>query len=407
MAGNMSPPSTPLSKMTPSSSGEPHTPAAKSTLLKSVEALKDLKNADTLGELMSDNGLIFNDKAAFNRYPRFKDKIFDIIRQERGSVMRPGSHKKFEAYLDCYARYNEATFLRKMFPLLMKDGLHLREEGHFTDAEKQQFRQAEYLAYRDFLMDEGIVETADREFLRTMVPSSCNSDCELYMAKVLAKAANMTNPKPDYTFGIKRDQFPRECESMVPEYITALLNIAPGTRHAFLIVEGKPYDGVKAEAENQARRGGATLVHAERTLRGLVEDVADIEGPDEKSFVFSVVMDPDIVEFWVHWYEGKGPEPAGKFHMNRLASRNLVEEEHREDIRRKMHNVMEWGGIHGHRYRDLKALHESIHAFAREKHQMTIATAHAKAGSRSPRKRRRTESSSGQEEEGGSSHGRS
>ena len=156
--------------MTPSSSGEPHTPAAKSTLLKSVEALKDLKNADTLGELMSDNGLTFYDKAAFNRYPRFKDKIFDIIRQERGSVMRPGSHKKFEAYLDCYARYNEATLLRKMFPLLMKDGLHLREGGNFTDAEKQQFGQSEYLAYRDFLMDEGIVETADREFLANHGP---------------------------------------------------------------------------------------------------------------------------------------------------------------------------------------------------------------------------------------------
>lgn len=408
MAGNMSPPSTPLSKITPTTSGEPHTPAAKGAILKSVEALKDLKNADTLGELISDNGLMFDDKAAFNKYTRFKDKIFDIIRPDRDSVIRPGSHKKFEAYLDCYARYNEATFLRKMFPLLMKDGLHLRETGLVMDTEKQQLLgQSEYLEYRDFLIDEGIVETADREFLRTLVPSSCNRDCEIYMAKVLAKAANMTNPRPDYTFGIKRDQFPRESEAMVPEYITALLNIAPGTRHAFLIVEGNPYDGVKAEAENQARRGGATLVHAERILRSLVEDVVDFEGPDEKSFVFSVIMDPDIVEFWVHWYEGKGPGQLGKFHMNRLASRNLVEEDHREDIRHKMHNIMEWGGIYSHRYQDMRVLHESIHAFAREKHQVTLATAYAKANDRSPRKRRRTESSSGQEEEGGSSHGRS
>ena len=89
--------------------------------------------------------------------------------------MRPGSHKKFEAYLDCYARYNKATFLRKMWLLLMKDGLHLRDEGFFTDAEKQQLGQGEYLAYRDFLMDEGIVETADREFLRTLVPAGIAS----------------------------------------------------------------------------------------------------------------------------------------------------------------------------------------------------------------------------------------
>ena len=79
MAGNMSPPSTPLSKVTPTS-GEPHTPVTRGTPFKSVEALKDLKNADTLGELMSDNGLMFDNKAAFNKYPCFKDKIFDIIR---------------------------------------------------------------------------------------------------------------------------------------------------------------------------------------------------------------------------------------------------------------------------------------------------------------------------------------
>ena len=139
MAGNISLPSTPLSKMTLSSSGEPHTPATKSILLKSVEALKDLKNTDTLGEVMGDNGLIFDDKAAFNRDPRFKHKIFDIIRQERDSAMRPRLHKKFEAYLDYYTRYNEATFLRKIFPLLIKDGLYLREEGNFIDIEKQQF----------------------------------------------------------------------------------------------------------------------------------------------------------------------------------------------------------------------------------------------------------------------------
>ncbi len=141
------------------------------------------------------------------------------------------------------------------------------------------------------------MKTTDREFLRTLVPSSCNRECELYLAKVLVKAAGMTNPKLDYTFGLQRDQFPRKSEAMVPEYITALLDIAPGTRHAFLIIEGKPYNGVKAEAKNQAQRRGATLVHAEQILRGLVEDVADIKGPNKKSFIFSVIIDSDIVEF--------------------------------------------------------------------------------------------------------------
>ena len=405
MDGNISPPSTRTS-----SGWGPQTPIVKNRLLKSVGTLKDLKNAHTLGEMMSDYGLSFNDKAAFERYPLFKDKIFNIIGGDRSSGMKPESHKKFEAYLDCYARYNEATFLKKIFPLLMKDGLHLREGGNWTEAEKQQLGQPDYLEYRDFLIDEGIVESADRDFLRTMLPSSCNKECETYMAKVLAKVAGMVNPKPDYTFGIKRDRLPPIPENIVPGYINGLLNIAPGTRHAFLIVEGKPYNGVKADAENQVRRGGATLVNAARTLRGIVEkdadkDDPDADAPDENSFVFSVVMSPDVVEFWVHWYEGKGQRQeadVGKYHMNRLASRNLVEEDNRKDIRRMMHNIMEWGGIHSQRYRDLLDFHKSILAYVQNEHETTIAAAHAKPSSRSPRKRQRPDSSIEQEEEGGS-----
>lgn len=397
----MSPPLTPSSKSAPTSSAEPYTPANNNTPSKSVAGLKDLKNADTVGLMMQTKHLMHNDRVAFNRYPLFKDKVLSIVGANRESPMRPESHKKFEEYLDCYERSNEATFLRKIFPLLMKDGYHLKPEREFRDEERQLFEKRECLAYRDFLMEEGIVDTADREFLETLVPSSCNKDSEIEIAKLLAKVAGMTNPKPDYTFGVRREKFPPLDDDTMPEYIAALLGIAPGMNHAFLIIEGKPDTGSQAEAENQARRGGATLVHAERKLRELVEEPIDIEGPDEESFMFSVTFTPKMAEFWVHWYEGKGPKQPGFFHMNRIASLTLNEEVHRETIRRKLHNIMEWGGMSSARF-DLKLqLHYSIHAFVRNGHASREAaaayTSAAKKANGSPRKRQKIAGSMNQE----------
>jgi len=398
----MSPPFTPSSKSAPTSSGEPQTPTNKSTPSKSVAGLKDLKNADTVGQMMEANHLMHNDRVAFNRYPLFKDKILRIIGANRESAMRPESHRKFEEYLDCYERSNEATFLRKIFPLLMKDGYHLRKEKDFTDTDMQLFGKREYLEYRDFLMGEGILDTADREFLKTLVPSSCNKASEIEIAKLLAKITGMTNPKPDYTFGIRREKFPPLDDVVMPEHIAALLGIAPGMYHAFLLIEGKPDAGSQAEAENQTRRGGATLVHAERQLRELVEEVVDIEGPDEECFVYSVTITPKVAEFWVHWYEGKGPKQSGFFHMNRIASLTLNEEVNRETIRRKMHNIMEWGGMSSTRFNDLMELHQSIHAYVRNENARTGAAAAykraAKKANSSPRKKQKTEGSIDQEQ---------
>lgn len=391
---------TPSSRTSTISSSDPHTPANNTSPSKSVAGLKELKNADTVGQMMTLNHLMHNDRAAFDSYPDFKEKVKRIVLAKRDSTMKLGSHRKFEVYLDCYERMNEATFLRKIFPLLMKDGYHLvKERDDFTDAEKKQLKQ-EQMIYRDFLMEEGIVETTDREFLKTLVPSSCNQDSEIAIAKLLAKSTGMTNPRPDFTFGVKRDRFPPLHNVPLPEGIAALLGIAPGMHHAFLIVEGKPDAGSHAEAENQARRGGATLVHAERILRDILGEVADTAGPDEKCFVYSATLTPKVVEVWVHWYEGPNP---GYYHMNRIASHTLNEEKNREDIRMELHNIMEWGG--STRFTEKKDLHDSIHTYVRREHKKRLTEAAQKAADKtaekatkkikgSPQKKRRHNDSS-------------
>jgi hypothetical protein len=374
-SASMTQSNSPSSKYTPNLSGQPKTPTNRSTSSKSVAGFKDLKDAETVGQMMTEKHLMHNDRVAFNRYPLFKDKIMSIVGVNRDSPMRPESHKKFEEYLDCYERSNEATFLRKIFPLLMKDGYHLKRETDFGDVERQLFGKREYLEYRDFLMEEGIVESVDPEFLKTLVPNSCNKDSEIEIAKLLAKVAGMTNPKPDFTFGIRKENFPSLEDAIMPDYIAALLGIVPSMNHAFLIIEGKPDTGSQAEAENQAQRGGATIVHAERKLHELIGDPVNIQGPDEDCFIFSVTLTPKIAEIWVNWYEGKGPKEPGFFHMNRIASLALNDEDSRTAIRSKLHNIMEWGGISSARFNKKLQLRQSIHACVRNEHATKKAAA--------------------------------
>ena len=295
MAGNVSPSSTPSVKKTSTTSGGPFTPSPGTFL----ESLKPVKNVKAVGRLMEDNGLYKDDRAAFDSYPDFKARVQAILATERGSAMRPKSHKKFQNYLDWYELSNESTFLRKIFPILMKDGFHLTKDNGFPDEVTSRSKTAEYSEYRDFMEELGIVDTSDREFLKTLDPSTCNPENEIAIAKLLAKVANMKNPKPDYAFGLRYDMFPSITDVPVPEYIQALLSIAPELTHPFLIVEGKPDAGSQAEAEHQVRRGGVTLVHAERLLRERVggAGASDAVGPDEKSFVFSVTFTPKMAEF--------------------------------------------------------------------------------------------------------------
>ena len=198
--------------------------------------------------------------------------------------------------------------------------------------------------YRDFLDDEQIITTMDTEFVRTRLPSRhTTQEFEAEITKDLEKQSGMKNPKPDYINGIQRDKFPVPSGVHLPTEATALLEIAPGMHHLFFILEGKADRGSMAEAENQARRAGATLVNAARSLAALVDPQPSIIGPDETSFVFSATMGPNHIDIWVHWFEAKEDEMDSRYHMDIVASDTLRMAGNVEGIRRKLHNIIEWG----------------------------------------------------------------
>lgn len=329
---------------------------------------KQKPNTDqgTVGYRMSLYGLMQDDDA-FEEAADFKSYIEDIVTSERGSTMKDASVKRFRNHLKVYKWANEFTFLYQIIPLLQGYGYHIQGDPEAILEEKSHHSQ-ESSEWREFLTDEKVLSFVDKNFSRTLLPSRLSGHPILIdeLAKDLAKDKDMTNPRPDMVFGLQRDKHPLVTDAQIPQHILDRLEIVPGTQHVFLIIEGKSHSGSSATAENQARRGGATLVKASRTLRAIVErdiftlpieevqELADGDGdggsiskpqrkhpiiPDFKSFVFSVTVSPTNFSIWVHWFD----EGNELYHMNQVESHALNNSKGPVQIRWALHNIIEFG----------------------------------------------------------------
>lgn len=189
-------------------------------------------------------------------------------------------------------------------------------------------------------------------------------------ASALAKDHSIKNPRPNYTYGLAPRDFEPPTGVMFTEDILGLLDVSPGLRHPFMILEGKAHRGDIGDALNQICSGGATLLHASRKLWEIVGDT-DVKGPDEKCAVFSVLMSPDSMQIWLHWMEGLGNETL-RYHMNRLTSRSLYEQDHFNELQTMLHNILRWGCL-DRPILYLNELHTRLNEYQRKETQKMLA----------------------------------
>ena len=368
--------SRPASKSASTPNTIPRTPTAKKPKL-------SLDESD-IGIQMGWYGLKYN-HSAYKKAADFKRYIEDIVLGDRGSVMRPESVKYFQEVLDVsglfapihllsllrmshanskftktYQWANEYTFLYHIIPILQGRGYHVPNEAEEMPGQVDAYRSEERI-WRTFLSDDKVVNILDKDFARTLLPGGFSKQPLLVeeITKYLEKDKGMTNPRPDMTFGLKREE--DSFTTSIPQHILDLFWIAPGIHHPFLILEGKSHSGSSATAENQARRGGATLVKASRALWAILEgniptlpDLSDQEAegiadtgndeihpvkPDLKSFVFSITMSPTNFSIWVHWYDMGNHH----YHMNLVESWSLHNSKGPAQIRWAWHNIIEFG----------------------------------------------------------------
>ncbi|KAL8931863.1 MAG: hypothetical protein Q9211_006682 [Gyalolechia sp. 1 TL-2023] len=289
------------------------------------------------------------DREAFAKYPQFQATVQNILNRKRKSLVDPVDFSEFQLAWDRYKDKNEDTVLNKLLPFFMKEKRTVSVEGPFEEEDAH--------AVVSF-MRSGLMEITNREFQRTCSPlREDGSPFDKKLLDAMAKEDGMTNPKPDRTFGIfiRKDLFPVGFST--PPEVAVWLEVMRGVHHPFFIVEGKSYQGNLLDAQNEACRGGATLVGSARRLLSTLGE-PDIVGPDTRTFVFSATLSPGLMDIWVHWALVPVPGALPLYHMNKLMSKAIDDEENFSHLRKSLHNILDWGC--GPRLTDLQPLYPSI-----------------------------------------------
>lgn len=277
--------------------------------------------------------MLINDSVAWDACPAdFKIKIKNIVTRDRSSEMANKSKGKIRQLIEENYTQNEATFSGKVIPKVLKESRDVPTRKRSLDDE------VVYTA-QDY-DDDGLHWMQNNKFIKNALPG---------YSKATEKAIGLSDPQPDWTFGLKQGP-PDPQNRRLPSKVSSLLGVCPGMHHPFLVIETKSAEEGIGPAENQAIRDGSTIVNARRQLNYMAQErVANIphqsavsSGPDEHSFAFSCCWNPDLAKIFVNWCQVM-PDGTEVFHMNRMADYLMSREEELVKLRRDLHNIIDWG----------------------------------------------------------------
>ena len=282
--------------------------------------------------------MFINSDALKTKYRSFQKEAEALLNGARASAMKPESVEHIDKWIEKNYTRPEDDIMWQLVPMIVP------EKSSALGAE------AGLYSVRWFSEDGSIV-SRNQQFQKDLLPFRQTEAEKKSLTKRLAKEMfpGMTNAKPDFTYGIREEQHPDIQSEHYTPHTRALMGVAPNMVHPFLIIEGKSSNGSHTDAENQAIRGGATLVNARRMLNAKAK-MGDTVGPDKNSFIFTVTMDTNIARIWLNWCEiqlttgADGEKLYETFHMNALDSFMLQGNRNNlADMRKAMHNIIDWG----------------------------------------------------------------
>ena len=293
-------------------------------------------------------------------------------------------------------RMNEATFMGSLLPLIIKvdrtveidvnnataQELKLIEDGNSVEVAKP--TPGMVYASKEWF-DDGVFAVMDQDFRHDLLP---HRYIDQQLAAAMRKDDSMLTPRPDRCYGLVTDLIPTPEDARLNPELRALIQACPNLSHSFFIIEGKSNRGMKIEAENQARRGGASLVNAMRQLLAKIgEPYMTRDGVDDRNFIFSATLSPGLIGIWVHWVELINGRHT--FHMSRLTSLASDNEHQIPEIRKIINNIMSWGCyLKAIRLQDL---HEKVYSWqSKETARLQEEAQQKDAEKKANRKRQRT-----------------
>lgn len=333
---------------------------------------------------LAQNGMPIDHPVFETKYSSFEEEVQKLLGGARNSAMKTSSAKGITRFIKGNYTLPEEDIMWQLLPMI----------APMTHSTNEKDSQGAWIVAH--FSEDGAVVTKNRQFVKDLLPS-WNSAREATdwscLCKQMAKERGMTHPKPDFTYGIRENHHPTINTKTFSPYTRALMGVAPFILHPYLIVETKTVNTSLIEAENQAIRGGATLVHARRLLNARSGKVDDL-GVDKDSYVFSMTMDTSTAKIWVNWCEIDEWEPNndGKkelfetYHMNELFKADLEDPAKLKLLRAKMHNIIDWGC--GARMGEIREVMDRIYAVEQaEQADARIAGQAAAVEGESPTKR--------------------
>ena len=310
--------------------------------------------------------------ATYPPYKHFRDELMNMLAGKRNSPgMGESDAERLVTWLKRHNTLPESEILHHIVTALVPlkgrtqklQPFQDQSRGHEssnpiptpTNTDQQQIPEfPEFGDVIEFSEDHLVYCTTSR-LCKDLLPSWKKGQLKS-LEKAMEKEIGISEPRPDYCFGLEMNMHPNIINTSINEYTRVLIGVRSNLLYPFFIIEGKGARGSLADAENQAIRGGATLVYARRILNykaGLPYST----GPDKQSFAFSMTLDCYTAHIWVHWCEVQ-PREADidtedstfltkeyyeTYHMDSLVSCDFFKPKDVQDLMRTLNNILDWG----------------------------------------------------------------
>lgn len=312
---------------------------------------------------LRDHRYYFEDPEAEQRGATLIAAARKIMHGERGSLMSDGRAYQIKSVINDYGTANELTFLIKFWAAIIDlerqvpapDIFQTNSEKPMTDSPKEAARKWISRAWsKDHLR-----ESYSTNFRPNSTPLISPTDDKV-LDDLLKSVPRVKNPVPDLAYGIKEDAFPPRDKKI----LDALgCEVSSELYHVFFLVEAKSMNNPLGEAENQCCRGGAAMTYNKRIFDAAVTATAELPQQltpassdtassttslntypkaDMDSFTFSLAIDPDHANLFVHWAEETAPQTT-IWHMNRLEPYDFRLPNDYRRLHHDVDNILDWG----------------------------------------------------------------
>ncbi len=314
-----------LQRIDPDMAPAPSTPGKSTSTSKSGP--ENNNNVSEMQRILANRGYLINDPDAADQQEYFLSEIKTMVVGERHSAMAPASMEKVKLAYRNYKSCNEPTFLSHYLPPLLKEGrIPVTNEGEIQESK--------------LWSEDRVAVILDQIFHSRCLPAIEAKD--KLQQKLFDEIPKVPTPKPDFCYGFFTNGWCSADQHSVIQRFSGCTMVCPDMVLPWFVFEGKSASGSPAKALVQATRAGATLVAAFRALDEEAGTTPKGDGPDRRSIAFSFTITPVYASLNVHWADVKDGK-VRNYHVHGLRQYLIEQSEQWADLRRDLHNVLDWG----------------------------------------------------------------